>query len=81
MDRAPDFELVGRFIFEFHRLFGSVDALTGIELTTQAPQELGLRTARLTQQYKYIMANFATVTATEIAETLDEAAKVQGLIK
>ncbi|KQZ44949.1 hypothetical protein [Duganella sp. Root1480D1] len=78
---AQDYERIGRFIYSFHRICGSVEALTETALAENAPRELKVRAARLAQKFKHILENAASTADSEIEATLNDASEVQMEIK
>jgi hypothetical protein len=72
-----DYERIGRFIYAFHGICGSVDALTDTELAANAPPPLVQRAARVAQKYRHITSNFASTAEGELESTLREVTEVQ----
>lgn len=75
-----DYERIGRFIYGFQRICGSVEGLTGAGLPASASPELVARATVLAQRYNLIVKDFAAASDEDFASTLEEAAAVQSLI-
>ncbi|MGB9989126.1 hypothetical protein [Pseudoduganella rhizocola] len=72
-----DYERIGRFVYSFHRICGSVDVLTEIGLDRTAPQELAKRAASLARTFDRILKDAISVPESEIDSALREASAVQ----
>ncbi len=75
-----DYERIGRFIYSFHRVCGSVDALTEIAQATNVPPALAKRVESLAKKFHNIMQPPASTTESEFESTLREASDVQSAI-
>lgn len=75
-----DYERVGRFIYSFHRICGSVEALADVGLASEAPPELAQRAANLAAKFQRTLENIAHMAEGELELTLREAADVQAAI-
>lgn len=75
-----DYERIGRFIYSFHRICGSVEALTGTALDTRTPRDLQERAANLARMFNQLLANAAFTAESELESTLREASEVQSEI-
>jgi hypothetical protein len=76
-----DYERIGRFIYSFHRICGSVDELTKIGVDTSAPQELAARALRVVEKFEYVLKNSAFIAEAQLESTLRKAADLQAEIK
>lgn len=74
---VPDYERIGRFIYSFHRICGSVETLTETALAESAPRELKVRAASLAQKFNHILENAASTVDSEFSATLKEASEIQ----
>ena len=76
-----DYERIGRFIYSFHRVCGSVDELNVFASDVNVPPELAARAANLAEKFDYILKNCASVAECELESTLREASEVQSAIQ
>lgn len=72
-----DYERIGRFIYSFHRVCGSVDELNISASGVNVPPELAARAANLAQKFDRILKNCGSVAEGELESTLREASEVQ----
>jgi uncharacterized membrane protein len=75
-----DYERIGRFIFSFHRVCGSVEGLAEPRLVRNAPRELAQRASDLSAAFHRIINNPASISENEIESTLRKATEVQAEI-
>ncbi|WP_162253013.1 hypothetical protein, partial [Duganella sp. Root1480D1] len=68
-----DYERIGRFIYSFHRVSGSVDELNVFASDVNVPPELAARAANLA----CILKNCGSIAEGELESTLREASEVQ----
>lgn len=71
-----DYERIGKFIYAFHRICGSVDHLNAFARSAKAAPDIAARAARLAQRFDLILESGATCTDAEFEEVLREAADV-----
>jgi len=74
------YERIGRFIYSFHRVCGSIEALNETALAANAPRELQERAANLAQKFSHILKKSAFASDEELRTTLVEASEVQSEI-
>jgi hypothetical protein len=77
---SVDYERIGRFIYTFHRVCGSIDALNETALATNAPPELKDLASNLAQKFNHILKNAASTSEKELESTLNQASEVQAQI-
>lgn len=75
-----DYDRIGRFIYAFHRMCGSVETLSDTAQDANAPRELKDRAARLARNYEHILANIASTADSELESTLRLASEVRAEI-
>ncbi|WP_426341499.1 hypothetical protein ACN9MZ_07040 [Pseudoduganella sp. S-14] len=72
-----DYERIGRFIYSFLRICGSVDVLTETAALGNMPRDLAVRASNVAQKFDYILKNSASVPEGELESTLSEVTEVQ----
>jgi len=72
-----DYERIGRFIFSFHRVCGSVEALKEVSLVNGASQQLAARAHDLAKMFEGVVKNPNSIGESEIDSVLREATNVQ----
>jgi len=77
---SVDYERIGRFIYSFHRVCGSIDELNETALAANAPRELKELASNLAQKFNHILKNAASTPEKELEATLSEATEVQAQI-
>jgi hypothetical protein len=75
-----DYERIGRFIYSFHRVCGSVEALNEIALARDAPQGLAVRAFGLVKMFERVVKKSQYIPESEITSALLEATVVQAEI-
>lgn len=72
-----DYERIGRFIYSFHRICGSVGELTEVGTDADAPQELAACALNVAEKFDYILKNSASIADEQFESTLRQAAELQ----
>lgn len=75
-----DYERIGRFIYGFHRVCGSVEQLNQFAARPGVPPELAARASSLAQKFEHILTYANAVGETELDATLQEAVDLQAEI-
>lgn len=75
-----DYERIGRFIYSFHRVCGSTEALKEVSLTTGVPQEIAGRAHNLATIFDRVVKNPGSMTESDIDSILREATDTQSAI-
>lgn len=77
---SVDYERIGRFIYTFLRVCGSIDELNETAQATNAAPELKDLASNLAQKFDHILKNAASTSEKELETTLSKASEVQAQI-